>query len=51
LTGLEILEALAFAGKTQFKIQKKKILFEGDKRFRARPAVPKDFEPTKLLTQ
>ena len=51
LSGWEILEALALANKTQFTIQKKKIVFAGDKRFRARPAVPKDFEPTKLLTQ
>ncbi|MEO5802407.1 MAG: hypothetical protein ABIR24_02670 [Verrucomicrobiota bacterium] len=50
LNGWEILQTLAFAGKTQFIVQKKKILFEGDKRFRARPAVPKDFEPAKHLT-
>lgn len=49
LNGLEILQALAFAGKTQFTIEKKKILFEGDKRFRARPAVPKDFAPAREL--
>jgi hypothetical protein len=49
LNGFEILQALAFAGKTQFTIQKKKILFEGDKRFRARPKVPENFEPLKEL--
>jgi hypothetical protein len=51
LDGFEILEALAFAGKTQFAIQKMKVLFEGDKRFRARPAVPKDFAPARELTR
>ena len=51
LDGFEILEALALGGKTQFTIQKKKILFEGDKRFRERPTVPKDFAPAKELTQ
>jgi hypothetical protein len=51
LNGFEALRALAFAGKTQFTVQKKKILFEGDKRFRARPAVPKDFAPAKELTR
>lgn len=51
LNGFEILEALAFAGKTQFTIEKKKVLFEGDKRFRARPKVPENFEPLKELTQ
>lgn len=51
LDGFEILEALAFAGKTQFTIEKKKVLFEGDKRFRARPKVPENFEPLKELTR
>ena len=51
LNGFEALQALAFAGKTQFTIQKKKILFEGDKRFRARPVVPKDFAPVQELTR
>ncbi|MEO7298879.1 MAG: hypothetical protein ABI042_09920 [Verrucomicrobiota bacterium] len=51
LNGWEILEALALAGKTQFTVQKKKVLFEGDTRFRARPQVPTDFEPLKELTR
>lgn len=51
LNGFEILQTLAFAGKTQFTIQEKKVLFEGDKRFRARPTVPKDFAPAKELTR
>ncbi len=51
LNGWEILEALAFAGKTQFTVQKKKVLFEGDKRFRARPKVPENFEAIKELTR
>lgn len=44
LNGWEILEALAFAGKTQFTVQKKKVLFEGDTRFRERPKVPENFD-------
>jgi hypothetical protein len=51
LNGFEILEALAFAGKTQFTIQKKKVLFEGDTRFRARPKVPENYEALKELTR
>ena len=51
LNSFEALQALAFAGKTQFTIQKKKILFEGDKRFRTRPQVPTDFAPAKELTR
>ncbi len=51
LNGWEILEALAFAGKTQFTVEKKKIVFEGDKRFRERPKVPETFEATKELSR
>ena len=51
LNGFEILEALAFAGKTQFTVQKKKVLFEGDTRFRARPKVPENFEAIRELTR
>jgi hypothetical protein len=51
LNGWEILEALAFAGKTQFTVQKKKIVFEGDTRVRARPKVPDNFEAIKELTR
>ncbi len=51
LDGWEILEALALSGKTQFTVQKKKVLFEGDTRFRARPKVPENFEAIKELTQ
>jgi hypothetical protein len=51
LNGWEILEALAFAGKTQFTIQKKKVLFAGDTRFRARPKVPENFDAIKELTR
>lgn len=40
LTGWEALEALALAGKTTFTVGKRKVVFAGDKRFRARPAVP-----------
>jgi hypothetical protein len=40
LTAWEALEAASLAGKTIFTIEKRKIVFEGDKRFRARPAVP-----------
>ncbi|MEO6183824.1 MAG: hypothetical protein ABIP71_12130, partial [Verrucomicrobiota bacterium] len=49
LGGWEILEAMAFAGKTQFTVQKKKVLFEGDQRFRAKPKVPENFEAIKEL--
>lgn len=41
LTPWEALEATAMAGKTTFRIQKKKILFEGDARYRNKPPVPK----------
>jgi len=51
LNGWEILEALAYAGKTQFTVQKKKITFEGDTRFRERPKVPENFEAIKELTR
>jgi hypothetical protein len=39
LTGWEILEAVALAGKTSFTVQKRHLLFEGDERVRARPKV------------
>ncbi len=51
LNGWETLEAMAFAGKTQFTVEKKKVLFEGDLRFRARPEVPKNFEGVQELTR
>ena len=51
LDGFEILEALAIAGKTRFAVQKKKVLFEGDTRFRARPKVPENFEAIKELSR
>lgn len=51
LNGWEILEALAFAGKTQFTVEKKKIVFEGDKRFRERPQVPEHFDALESLTR
>ena len=41
LTGWEALEAVSMAGKTTFKVQRRKILFEGDVRFREKPPVPK----------
>lgn len=40
LNCFEILEAMSLAGKTTFTIDKKKITFAGDTRFRARPPVP-----------
>lgn len=40
LNDFEILEVMACAGKTTFTIDDKKITFEADKRFRARPPVP-----------
>jgi hypothetical protein len=40
LNCFEILEAMSFAGKTIFTVEKKTILFEGDKRFRERPIAP-----------
>ena len=40
LNGWEALQALSLAGKTVFTVQKRKIIFEGDTRFRARPPVP-----------
>ena len=49
LNGWEILETLAFAGKTQFAVKKKKVLFEGDTRFRAKPKVPENFEAIREL--
>lgn len=40
LTGWEAMEAISLAGKTTFTIYKRKVVMAGDKRFRARPAVP-----------
>lgn len=40
LTAWEALEAASLAGKTVFTVQKRKIIFEGDKRFRQRPTFP-----------
>ena len=40
LSGWEALEAVSMAGKTVFTVQKRKILFEGDKRYRDKPPVP-----------
>ncbi|MEP6663587.1 MAG: hypothetical protein ABJC04_07975 [Verrucomicrobiota bacterium] len=51
LNGWEILEALAYAGKTQFTVERKKIIFEGDPRFRERPTVPENFEALKELNR
>lgn len=39
LNAWEALEAAAMAGKTTFVVQKRKVIFSGDKRFRARPTV------------
>lgn len=40
LTAWEALEAAAMAGKTTFTVQKRKVIFEGEKRFRQRPTAP-----------
>lgn len=40
LSSWEALQAVSLAGKTIFTVEKRKVIFEGDKRFRARPAVP-----------
>ncbi len=40
LNGFEILEVMSLAGKTTFTIEKRKITFAADTRFRARPPVP-----------
>ncbi|MFN7138242.1 MAG: hypothetical protein ACK4UN_02765 [Limisphaerales bacterium] len=44
LTAWEALEATALAGKTTFTVQRRKVVFEGDKRFRERPIVPANFD-------
>lgn len=43
LNGMQMLEAMAMAGKTKFTIKKKLILFEGDTRFVTRPPTPQGF--------
>ncbi|MEO7677923.1 MAG: hypothetical protein ABIV39_14285, partial [Verrucomicrobiota bacterium] len=50
LNGMEILDALSFAGKTRYTVLRKKVLFEGDTRFRAKPKVPENFEALKELS-
>lgn len=40
LTGWEALEAISLAGKTTFAVQKRKIIFAGDTRYRDKPPVP-----------
>jgi hypothetical protein len=40
LTAWEALEAISLAGKTTFTVQKRVIVFKGDKRFREKPPVP-----------
>lgn len=37
LTAWETLEAVAMAGKTRFKVEKRRVIFEGDRRFLALP--------------
>lgn len=43
LNGWEMCEAMAMAGKTKFTVKRKVIVFEGDKRFLARPKTPEGF--------
>lgn len=43
LNGWQMCEAMAMAGKTKFTVKKKVIVFEGDKRFLARPVTPDGF--------
>jgi hypothetical protein len=43
LTGWEILEAVAMAGKTKFTVKKNLVVFEGDTRMMAPTPVPDDF--------
>lgn len=43
LSGWELLQAVALAGKTGFRIAANQILFEGDSRVMAVPAAPADF--------
>jgi hypothetical protein len=43
LNGMQMLEAMAMAGKTQFTIKKKLVTFEGDTRFLTRPPTPPNF--------
>jgi len=40
LDGMELLQVISLAGKTTFVVEKKRVVFSGDKRFRARPPVP-----------
>jgi hypothetical protein len=43
LTCWEAMEAVAMAGKTRFTVQKKKVIFQGDTRFIAKPPTPPNF--------
>ncbi len=43
LNPYEALEAISMAGKTKFTILKRKVVFEGDKRFLATPPTPANF--------
>ncbi len=43
LTGWEVLQAVAMAGKTRFTVEKKKIVFHGDGRFIGKPPAPENF--------
>ncbi|MBC8001950.1 MAG: hypothetical protein H7X97_05120, partial [Opitutaceae bacterium] len=40
LTPSEVLDALSYAGKTSYTIQKQRILFQLDERFHERPIIP-----------
>lgn len=42
LSGWEVLQAVAMAGKTRFTVQKKKIVFQADGRFLTKPPVPEN---------
>jgi hypothetical protein len=43
LNGMQMLEAMAMAGKTKFTIKKKLVVFQGDTRFLTRPPTPEGF--------
>ena len=43
LTGWELLEATSLAGKTKFRVEANRVIFEGDIRHLANPTVPADF--------
>jgi hypothetical protein len=43
LNGMQMLEAMAMAGKTQFTIKRKQVIFAGDTRFLANPPSPEGF--------